>query len=118
VLMPTDLQRLTDSSVPSPEEIVLWHHFRIYLKLARAIAARERAESGRNDAADAANGYAKVALVSIQRSRHALVQIKRRGVAAQPGTLAALLEQIERGIERRFPDARAFVRLGLDVPVS
>jgi hypothetical protein len=32
--------------------------------------------------------------------------------------LTSTLETLERGIEERFPDARMYVRIGLDVPVT
>jgi hypothetical protein len=33
-------------------------------------------------------------------------------------TLLGLLDAIEGGIDERFPDARGFVRVGLDVPAA
>ena len=32
--------------------------------------------------------------------------------------LVSVLDTLERGIDERVPDARSFVRLGLDVPVA
>ena len=44
---------------PAPEEVVLWHHLRIYMKLVRALVSRS---------VDDANGCAKLVLVSSAKS--------------------------------------------------
>jgi hypothetical protein len=94
--------------------VVLWFHLRIYLKLVRAVAAREQELPGRG-VSDEANGCAKLTLVSVRRSRQALLHLKAEG-AQGVAPLLALLETLERGIDERFPDARAFVRIGHDAP--
>jgi hypothetical protein len=113
-----DLRRFARSAVAPPEEVVLWHHLRIYLKLVRALIARERAHTAPG-LADDANGCARLTLVSVQKSRQALMQIKRRNAPPPQATaLLPLLEEIETGIDRRFPHARAFIRVGLDAPAA
>ncbi len=62
-------------------------------------------------------GSAKLALVSIERSRAALRALRTDANATDVAGLVALLDAIERGLDERFPGARSFVRLGLDVPV-
>lgn len=113
VLTPDDLRRMRTGPGPSPEEIVLWYHLRIYIKLVRATAAQESPASRSHD--EDADGFAKLTLVCIQRSRKALLQMKKRpnGAEAVP-PLLAMLDTLEREIDRRFPNARAFVRFGLD----
>jgi hypothetical protein len=65
-----------------------------------------------------ANGSAKLVLVAIQKSRAAIERMQ----ANEPGEdftgLTSALVTLERGIEERFPDARTYVRVGLDVPVT
>ncbi len=104
-------------SGPEPEEVVLWYHVRIYLRLVRALVAREGRAPGGNRMEDA-NGSAKLVLVAIQKSRAAIERMQ----ANEPGEdftgLTSALVTLERGIEERFPDARMYVRVGLDVPVT
>jgi hypothetical protein len=104
-------------SGPEPEEVVLWYHVRIYLRLVRALVAREGRAPGGNRMEDA-NGSAKLVLVAIQKSRAAIERMQ----ANEPGEdftgLTSALVTLERGIEERFPDARTYVRVGLDVPVT
>ena len=102
---------------PSPEEIVVWYHLRIYMKLVRAIIARERTESGACDRTEDMNGCAKLTLVSLTRSREALRRLETPSTRRTVASLIALLDAVEAGIHERFPGARTFIRLGLDVPV-
>jgi hypothetical protein len=104
-------------SGPLPEEVVLWHHLRIYMKLVRALISREQARDGDHRAEDA-NGCAKLALVSIARSRRALTRLRSNANARGVDPLIARLDDLERGIDERFPVARAYVRVGLDCPVA
>ena len=92
---------------PAPEDVVLWHHLRIYMKLVRALVSRS---------VDDANGCAKLVLVSLQQSRTALMEVRAAGQQSADPLIAAL-EDLERGVEQRFPLARSYVRAGLDCPV-
>ena len=103
---------------PSPMDVVAWFHLRVYMKLFRALVARERTAAGRTDRQEDAIGCAKLALVSIQRSRAALPLLMTPGNAAHVTRLDALLAALEEGIDGRFPQARRFVRVGIDVPVA
>lgn len=103
-----------EPSEPDPERVVLWYHVRIYLRVCRALVARERADGSRME--DAV-GSAKLALVSIQKSRVALQSMRTRETEEEIGQLVSLLDTVERGLDERFPSARSFVRYGLDVPV-
>jgi hypothetical protein len=93
---------------PAPEETVLWHHLRIYTKLVRALVSRS---------ADDADGCAKLVLVSVEKSRAALAALRSTG-RGEIGPLIAALDDLEKGLEQRFPNARRYVRAGLDCPVS
>jgi hypothetical protein len=103
---------------PSPADVVIWFHLRIYMRLFRALVARERTAAGRSDTQEDAIGCAKLALVSIERSRTALPMLLTDYNAARVTRLEALLAALEEGIDDRFPRARAFRRIGLDVPAA
>jgi hypothetical protein len=103
---------------PDPERVVLWYHVRIYLRVCRALVAKERTAAGGMDRAEDALGSAKLALVSIQKSRVALQAMRDAETAEEIAELTALLDALERGLDDRFPNARSFVRFGLDVPVG
>ena len=88
-----------------------------YLKVVRALVSRETAppERPRRRAR-----VAKLALVSIERSRSALEWL--RGIGGDRGArrdpLIALLDTLASGLNERFPESRSFLRLGLDCPVA
>jgi hypothetical protein len=89
------------------------------LKVVRALVSRETSSAGA--ATDDARGCAKLALVSIERSRSALDCL--RGIGGDRGAraadpLIALLDTLASGLDKRFPDAGSFVRFGLDCPVA
>src|SRR5262245_1918561 len=117
VLTPDDLRRMRTGPTPSAEEVLLWYHLRIYIKLVRALVGKERLSES-DDARCEINGSAKVALVAVQRSRKALLQLKKSAASETAGPLATLLDALEKGIHERFPNARSFVRLGLDIPAA
>jgi hypothetical protein len=101
---------------PSPEEIVLWYHLRIYLRVFRALAAVQGkgTESGHSDEA---LGSAKLVLDAIKQSKHALGSLARSLGQANVEALRARLDALDCGVRERFPMADSFIRLGLDVPV-
>ena len=105
------------SGLPSPEEVVVWYHLRIYMKIFRALvsAASDCAGGPRSDDA---RGCAKLAIVSIDRSRAALEGLRGTFGVDRIDPLIAILGELTCGLEQRFPDARAFVRPGLDCQVA
>ena len=103
---------------PNPWEVLLWYHLRIYMKLFRALVARDRGAAGLSTRPDEAVGCAKLALTSIARSRAALRTLGEALEAAPREQLDGLLDALERGIDERFPAARSFVRIGIDVPAA
>ena len=102
---------------PSPEEVIVWYHARIYMKIFRALvsAASDCAAGPRGDDA---RGCAKLAIVSIDRSRAALHSLRGTVGAGRIDPLIAILDELDRGLEERFPAVRSFVRVGLDCPVA
>ncbi len=100
---------------PQPEEVLLWYHVRIYLRLVRALVAKEGKAPG-GVRMDDALGSAKLVLVAVQKSRAAVECLQRRD-RDDLSELLTMLETLERGVDERFAGARSFVRFGLDVPV-
>jgi hypothetical protein len=60
------------------------------------------------------NGSAKVALISLERSSAAWLTIAQSTVDETPREIAAQLRNLQRAVEREFPDAWSFVRPGFD----
>jgi len=101
---------------PAPEEVVLWYHLRIYMRIFRAIAAIH-GTGLRSENADEALGSAKLALYSIRRSQQALIKLSSSREHASSGSLSSKLDAIDGGLRERFPQADAYIRIGLDAPV-
>jgi hypothetical protein len=122
ILMLPVAQRVIDAAPeaggPTAEQVILWYHLRLYFRIVRALVAKERYAAGTGGRLEDANGSAKLALASIARSRKALHSLGPPFDAAHTAALIALLDEIEHTMDDRFPDARAFVRIGLDVPVA
>jgi hypothetical protein len=104
--------------MPSPHEVLRWHHVRIYLRLVRALVARARMAGGLPIAPDDPAGSAKYVLVAIARSRAALERLRGAAGTDAIDKARALLDEIEHGVDERFPEARAFIRVGLDTPAA
>jgi hypothetical protein len=111
------VSRTPQPAGPSAEEIVLWYHLRIYMRTVRALISRERAH-GDDRLAEDANGGAKLVLVSVDRSRIALVSMRSSANGGKIDFLVDALDEIERVMVVRFPRARGFVRVGLDCPAQ
>ncbi len=101
---------------PTPAEIVTYYHTRIYMSIFRALVARDRAARSEAERREEAAGSAKLALVCIMRSLGAAARLKVS--SDERAELARRLERLKRGLEERFPGARRFVRIGLDVPAA
>lgn len=97
-------------------EVVRWYQRQIYVKLCRAASGAIRAAGDDLDTMqEDADGSAKVAIIGIERSMAAWATLLRRfpdheDIIFALGTLKRLLRQVESA----FPDARAFLRPGLD----
>jgi len=98
-------------------DIIRWYQHFIYVKLLRAIRGSvEEASESLDKVPDDANGSAKVALISIDRSIAAWGRMRRHFPQRDDDILDILvhLDRLRRKTERIFPDARAFVRPGFD----
>jgi hypothetical protein len=122
LMMPAWLEILKNcdesvSPAPAPDEIVMWYHLRIYMKIFRALAAPAPGDGVATET-DEAVGCAKLALVSVQRSCSALRLLRSDGNGAAIDDLLARLDAIEHGLDERFPAARSYVRVGIDCAVA
>ena len=104
------------SSGPTPAEVVLWHHLRIYMKVVRALIALERMVAT-GCASEEPAGCIKLVLVSLDRSRESLRLLRTQANGSEVAGLIAALDDLERGLDRRVPEARGYVRFGIDCPV-
>ena len=106
------------SDPEDPRAVVTWFYSLIYVKIRRAVRGLAGADAGGRDWPADHDGSAKVALLGVERSQDAWLQIIERGHAtwsdAEPFIRQLLWMRDE--IERIFPNARAFVRPGFDEP--
>lgn len=97
-------------------EVIYWYNFFISAKIIRAISGLlENDEYGDYDM----NGSAKIALVSIDRLIASWAVVLNENPECEDDILDILvnLAEIRKKTEMTFPDARKFIRPGLDEPV-
>jgi hypothetical protein len=96
-------------------ETVDWYHFFIYPKILRALSGHFELEED-ECSADDMNGSAKVVLIAIDWSIEAYAVLKRHLTTHRTEIIrfTELLESLRNDIEKLFPDARSFIRPGLD----
>jgi hypothetical protein len=97
----------------SPVEVIARHHFLIAAKTYRALVSHYGAETEPELLRDAL-GCAKLVLIAIERSLAAWRSLATTDGDARIGGLIELLEALSAAVDIRFPDARAFLRPGLD----
>lgn len=103
-------------TAPSPFDVVLWFHVRISLKVSRAIVGAALTAAGRLERTQDAEGCAKLALIAIDRSRRALLQLP--GADDEIAKLLSTLNALDRGVRARFPRAQTFRRPGFDAAAA
>ena len=126
-----ELQTLAEADIPGTRpdheavkirdclEIIRWYHRQIYVKLCRAASGIIHGElEDLEYFPEDANGSAKVAIISIERSMAAWGGLLNLFPDQEHCILNLLvnLKGLLRQIESAFPDARAFVRPGFDQP--
>ena len=98
-------------------EVIQWYFTLIPAKVGRAVAGAVRGvpECIADEPRDS-DGSAKVALISIERSMAAWTRLRAHLPEQRDALLDMLvaLDRLRRGVERDFPEARAFVRPGFD----
>jgi hypothetical protein len=103
---------------PLPLEVFAWFHVQIAAKIYRALMSSAASARGDARAGADAQGSVKAALLGIDRSRAAIQVMQQDDSDARLDEMAAHLRRLTRELEARFPDARGFVRAGLDAPPS
>jgi hypothetical protein len=106
---------LTQESEATPINVVWWLHMTIAYKMFRALVSLHRGTHGEPELMEDATASAKLVLTSIDRSRIALEELQ--ALHAGDDRLASLgdyLGMLSVAVEKRFPEARTFVRAGLD----
>ena len=98
-------------------DVILWYHTLILAKLHRAVhQVIERNITGEEDITGDSDGSAKIALISMDRSLYAWNVLRKHLPDHESDILGfcAQLEKLRRRTEACFPNARAFIRCGLD----
>ena len=106
-----------DWPADSPFEVVAWFHGLIAAKTYRALIS-EHGAAGSPQLLFDALGSAKLVLVAIDRSIAAWQAIAAVDTDARVSGLIELLGALKTAVEIRFPAAQAFVRPGLDDPLT
>jgi len=99
-------------------EVIRWYQHQIYVKLCRAATGISRSEfEGSENFIDDANGSTKVAIIGIERSISAWGGLLKHFPEQEDSILDILvkLQRLLRQVETAFPNARKFIRPGLDM---
>jgi hypothetical protein len=101
-----------------PRAVVNWFHALIAAKVHRALHGLADDQPEDRDWPPDYDGSAKVALLGIDRSHAAWLELVERGMATQVEVAPCVADLVWLGeaLERVFPNARAFVRPALDEP--
>jgi len=100
-------------------EVIRWYQLQIHVKLSRALMGEDDPDMQDDDGTPAprdSDGSAKVALLGIERSTGAWARLHELFPDQGDSILDMLvrLDRLRRGVEARFPNARAFKRPGFD----
>jgi hypothetical protein len=100
-------------------EIIRWYQPFIYVKLRRALDRPDKGAQPPQEPQSDANGSVKAALIAMDRSLAAWVELGRHFSERLDDMLPLLahLDRLRRGTEAAFPAARQFVRPGFDEPI-
>lgn len=97
-------------------EVIRWYQHFIYVKLIRAIRGKEDESEDGDCYAKDSDGSAKLVLIALDRSIAAWNEVLQAFPSQNTSSTDPIihLNQMRRGIEELFPDARAFIRPGFD----
>ena len=101
-----------------PHDVIGWFHMMIHVKAMRALHGLAEDDPADRDWPPDYDGSAKVALLGIDRSHTAWLDLTEVGAisASEAATFIDDLEWLRAALERTFPNARAFVRPAFDEP--
>lgn len=109
------------SLIEDSMDVIQWYFMQINVKLVRAFSSKfidENEDDGWDDENEPkdSDGSAKVSLIGIDRSIAAWSIMLKQFPEEENVILDMLvqLEKLRQGIEKEFPDARSFKRLGFD----
>jgi hypothetical protein len=107
--------RLQDPMLSDCLEVIRWYQYFLEVKTARALMSQKEEEEEHSTACDSL-GNAKAVLVSLERSIGAWGYLFQKITEDEDPVLAILvdLQKLCRQVERQFPEARNFIRPGLD----
>ena len=96
-------------------DVIAWFHTLIPVKVNRALTVWPQEPASSDNV-----GSAKVALIGIDRSHAAWLELVERGDVpmSEAAPFIADLVWLGEALERVYPEARAFVRPGLDEPAA
>lgn len=103
---------------PQAIDVIAWFHTMMPAKIHRALTGLAEDDPDSRDWPPDHDGSAKVALLGIEQSHVAWLQVLAAGEAsaAEAQVMIADLVWLGEELERLFPRARAFVRPGFDEP--
>lgn len=106
------------SEAGDPRDVIGWFHMMIHVKAMRALQGLAEDDPAERDWPPDYEGSAKVALLGIDRSHTAWLDLVETGVASASEVTMFIedLVWLRAALERTFPKARAFVRPGFDEP--
>ena len=109
--------RLQDSVLSDCLEVVQWYQYLLQVKMQRALSAQKDEAELELEPYDSL-GTAKLLLVSIERNIGSWGYIYQKFPDDEDEILAILicLQKLGKKVEQLFPDARTFIRPGLDEP--
>ena len=106
------------SQAGDPCDVIGWFHMMIHVKAMRALHGLAEDDPVDRDWPPDYDGSAKVALLGIDRSHTAWLDLTEVGAisASEAAPFIDDLEWLRAALERTFPNARAFVRPAFDEP--
>jgi len=107
-----------DREAGDPRDVIAWFHMMIHVKAMRALHGLAEDDPSERDWPPDYDGSAKVALLGIDRSHTAWLDLVETGAASasEVATFIDDLRWLRAALERTFPKARSFVRPGFDEP--
>ena len=107
--------RMQDPMLSDCMEVILWYQYLFEIKMARALISQKDAEEEHSEPYDSL-GNAKLLLVSVERNIGAWGYVYQKFKEDEDEILDILisLQKLGKIVEQVFPEARAFIRPGLD----